>query len=84
MKIVIIGGAGLIGTKVAARVRSEGHEVVAASPDTGVDAFTGHGLPAALSGADAVIDVSNSRSCDARAVMDFFETSTRNLLPAEG
>src|SRR5688572_1403131 len=83
MKIVIIGGTGLIGSKVAARLRQLGHEVIAASPDTGVNTITGEGLDDVLKGADVVVDVANSPSFEDKAVMEFFETSGRNLLAAE-
>src|SRR5688500_13494398 len=83
MKIVIIGGTGLIGSKVATKLRQLGHEVIAASPDTGVNTITGEGLDEALRGTDAVIDVANSPSFEDKAVMEFFETSGRNLLAAE-
>ncbi|QYC40960.1 NmrA-like family protein [Nonomuraea coxensis DSM 45129] len=83
MKIVVIGGTGLIGSKVVARLAQEGHEAVAASPRTGVNALTGEGLDRALAGARTVVDVSNSPSFEPAAVMEFFETSTRNLLAAE-
>ena len=83
MKIVIIGGTGLIGSKVAARLRQLGREVIAASPDTGVNTITGEGLDDALKGADVVVDVANSPSFEDKAVMQFFETSGRNLLAAE-
>jgi uncharacterized protein YbjT (DUF2867 family) len=83
MKIVIIGGSGLIGSKLAPMLRDRGHEVVAASPSTGVNTLTGEGLNAALVGAAVVVDVSNSPSFEDRAVLEFFETSTRNLLAAE-
>src|SRR5688572_15469413 len=83
MKIVIIGGTGLIGSKVATKLRQLGHEVIAASPDTGVNTITGEGLDDALKGADVVIDVANSPSFEDKAVMEFFETSGRNLLAAE-
>jgi uncharacterized protein YbjT (DUF2867 family) len=82
MKITIIGGTGLIGSKVVSKLRTQGHDVVAASPDSGVDTTTGAGLAAALQGASAVVDVSNSPSFEDAAVMKFFETSTRNLLAA--
>ena len=84
MKIVVIGGSGLIGSKVVARLKEKGHETVAASPNTGVNTLTGEGLADALNGADAVVDVSNAPSWEDAAVMDFFTTSTRNLLSAEG
>ena len=82
MKIVVIGGSGLIGTKLVKQLRELGHEVVAASPSKGVNAVTGEGLAAALTGAHTVIDVSNSPSFEAKAVLEFFEKSTRNLLAA--
>jgi len=80
MKVVVIGGTGLIGSKVVTRLRQQGHDAVAAAPDTGVNTLTGEGLDAALEGASAVVDVSNSPSFEDSAVMDFFLTSTRNLL----
>ena len=83
MKVVIIGGTGLIGAKVAAILRGEGHEVVAASPSTGVNALTGEGLPDAMAAADVVVDLANSPSWEDQAVLAFFETSSRNLLAAE-
>lgn len=83
MKIVIIGGTGLIGSKVVGRLREHGHETVAAAPNTGVNTLTGEGLAEALAGASVVIDVSNSPSFEDAAVLEFFETSTRNLLAAE-
>jgi uncharacterized protein YbjT (DUF2867 family) len=83
MKIVVIGGSGLIGSKVVTKLREQGHEPIAASPDSGVNTLTGEGLAEALDGASVVIDVSNSPSFDDAAVMAFFETSTRNLLRAE-
>lgn len=83
MKIVVIGGSGLIGKKLAAILQQRGHEVAPASPSTGVNALTGEGLAGALAGADVVVDVSNSPSFADAAVMEFFETSTRNLLAAE-
>jgi uncharacterized protein YbjT (DUF2867 family) len=83
MKIVIIGGTGLIGTKLANRLRAKGHEVVAASPNTGVDTITRKGLAEALIGAEVVVDVANSPSFEDKAVMEFFATSGRNLLAAE-
>ena len=82
MKLVIIGGTGLIGSKLVARLREHGHEAVPASPDTGVNTLTGKGLPEALQGASVVVDVSNSPSFEPAAVMEFFTTSTRNLLEA--
>lgn len=83
MKFVIIGGTGLIGSKVTAKLRALGHEVVPAAPNTGVNTITGEGLDDALKGADVVVDVANSPSFDDKAVMDFFQTSGRNLLAAE-
>ncbi len=82
MKIVVIGGTGLIGSNVVQRLRANGHETVAASPRTGVDTLTGAGLAEALAGAQAVLDVSNSPSFEDQAVMAFFETAGRNLLAA--
>jgi len=83
MKIVVIGGTGLIGSKVVEKLRAQGHDAVSASPASGVDTLTGAGLAAALADASVVVDVSNSPSFEDRAVMAFFETSTRNLLEAE-
>ena len=83
MKIVVIGGTGLIGSKTVAILRQRGHEVVAASPDTGVNTITGEGLKEALAGAQVVIDLANSPSFENKAVLEFFETSERHLLPAE-
>jgi uncharacterized protein YbjT (DUF2867 family) len=83
MKIVVIGGTGLIGSKAVAMLRQGGHEVVAASPKTGVNSITGEGLTEAMAGAQVVIDLTNSPSFEDRAVLAFFETSGRNLLPAE-
>ena len=83
MKVVVIGGTGLVGSKVVARLNEHGHEAVAAAPDTGVNTITGEGLTEALQGADVVVDVSNSPSFEDRAVLEFFETSTRNLLAAK-
>jgi len=82
MKIVVIGGSGLIGSKLVTRLREHGYEAVAASPNTGVNTLTGEGLAGALANATAVIDVSNSPSFDDAPVLEFFETSTRNLLAA--
>jgi len=83
MKIVVIGGSGLIGSKLVKKLRQLGHEVVAASPSSGVNSITGEGLAEALAGAQAVVDVTNSPSWEDKAVLEFFETSTRNLLAAE-
>ena len=83
MKIVVIGGTGLIGSKTVAILRQAGHEVVAASPRSGVNAITGEGLKEAMAGTQVVIDVANSPSFEDKAVLDFFETSGRNLLAAE-
>ena len=83
MKIVVIGGSGLIGSKVVNTLRQAGHEVVAASPSTGVNTLTGEGLAEALAGAQVVVDVANSPSFEDHAVLEFFQTSGRNLLAAE-
>ena len=83
MKIVIIGGTGLIGSKLVTRLLQHGHEAVPAAPGTGVNTLTGEGLSRALDGADVVVDVSNSPSYAEGPAMEFFETSTRNLLAAE-
>jgi uncharacterized protein YbjT (DUF2867 family) len=83
MKIVVIGGSGLIGKKLVNNLRRQGHQVVAASPSSGVNTLTGEGLAEALTGAEVVVDVANSPSWEDKAVMDFFETSGRNLLAAE-
>jgi uncharacterized protein YbjT (DUF2867 family) len=83
MKIVVIGGTGLIGSKLVALLRQRGHEVLAGSPNTGVNTLTGEGLPAALAGARVVVDVANSPSFEDTAVMKFFQTAGRNLLEAE-
>jgi uncharacterized protein YbjT (DUF2867 family) len=80
MKLVIIGGTGLVGSKVVARLREFGYDAVAASPDTGVNTITGQGLAEVLQGASVIVDVSNSPSFEEAAVMEFFTTSTRNLL----
>jgi len=82
-KVVVIGGTGLIGSKVVARLAEHGHEAIAASPKPGVNTLTGEGLPEVLSGAQVVVDVSNSPSFEDKAVLDFFTTSTGNLLAAE-
>ncbi len=83
MKIVVIGGTGLIGSKLVAKLREHGHEAVPAAPSTGVDTLTGDGLAEALTGADVVVDVSNSPSFADDPVMHFFRTSTTNILAAE-
>ena len=83
MKIVVIGGSGLIGSKLVTKLREHEHEAIAASPDSGVNTLTGEGLAEALKGASVVVDVSNSPSWEDSAVMKFFETSTRNLLAYE-
>jgi len=83
VKIVVIGGTGLIGSKLVAKLREQKHEAIAASPNTGVNTVTGEGLAAALQGASVVVDVSNSPSWEDAAVLKFFETSTRNLLQYE-
>jgi uncharacterized protein YbjT (DUF2867 family) len=84
MKLVIIGGTGLIGSKLVTKLRERGHDAVAASPNTGVNTLTGEGLAEVLRGASVVVDVSNSPSFEDAAVMEFFTTSTRNLLKAAG
>ena len=83
MKIVVIGGTGLIGSKVVAKLRERGHDAVSASPNSGVNTLTGEGLAEVCEGASVVVDVSNSPSFEDAAVMDFFKTSTRNLLAFE-
>ena len=83
MKIVVIGGTGLIGSKTVAILRQGGHEVVAASPRSGVNTITGEGLKQAMAGTHVVIDLANSPSFEDKAVLEFFETSGRNLLAAE-
>jgi uncharacterized protein YbjT (DUF2867 family) len=83
MKIVVIGGSGLIGSKLVTKLHEHGHEAIAASPNSGVNTLTGQGLAEALKGASVVVDVSNSPSWEDAAVMNFFETSTRNLLACE-
>ncbi len=83
MKVVVIGGSGLIGSKLVAKLTEHGHEAIAASPNSGVNTLTGEGLPEVLEGAAVVVDVSNSPSFEDGAVLEFFETSTRNLLAAE-
>jgi uncharacterized protein YbjT (DUF2867 family) len=83
MKVVVIGGTGLIGSKVVTILRSQGHDAVAASPRSGVNTITGEGLAEALAGASVVVDVSNAPSFADEAVLEFFQTSTSNLLAAE-
>ncbi|MEX3934854.1 SDR family oxidoreductase [Paraburkholderia phymatum] len=83
MKIVVIGGTGLIGSKTVPILRESGHEVIAASPRSGINAITGEGLEEAMRGAQVVIDLANSPSFEDKAVLEFFETSSRNLLAAE-
>jgi uncharacterized protein YbjT (DUF2867 family) len=83
MKIAVIGGSGLIGSKLVAKLDERGHETVAASPSTGVDTLTGQGLADAVAGAAVVVDVSNAPSFEDAAALEFFDTSTRNLLAAE-
>jgi uncharacterized protein YbjT (DUF2867 family) len=83
MKIVVIGGTGLIGSKLVDNLRKDGHEALAASPDTGVDEITGEGLAEAFEGAQVVVDVANAPAWDDAAVLDFFETASHNVLTAE-
>src|SRR5262245_2577097 len=83
MKIVVIGGSGLIGSKLVTKLSAQGHHAVAASPNSGVNTLTGEGLAEVLAGASVVVDVSNSPSFEDAAVLKFFETSTRNLLTYE-
>jgi uncharacterized protein YbjT (DUF2867 family) len=83
MPIVVIGGSGLIGSKLVKKLREQGHEAVAASPNSGVNSVTGEGLAEVLKGASVVVDVSNAPSWEDKAVMEFFTTSTRNLLTYE-
>lgn len=83
MKIVVIGGTGLIGTKVVNNLRQKGHEVIAASPNTGINTITGEGLAEAMVNTDVVVDLANSPSFEEKAVMEFFQTAGRNLLGAE-
>lgn len=83
MKIVVIGGTGLIGSKTVVILRQSGHEVVAASPKNGINSITGEGLKEAMAGAQVVIDLANSPSFEDKAVLEFFETSSRNLLAVE-
>lgn len=83
MKIVVIGGSGLIGSKLVDQLREAGHDALAASPDSGVDILTGEGLSEALEGAEVVVDVANAPAWDDAAVLDFFQTSSRKVLSAE-
>src|SRR5262245_60389046 len=83
MKIVVIGGTGLIGSRVVSKLRQGGHDVLAASPNSGVNTITGEGLAQALAGAEVVVDLANSPSFDAQPALQFFETAGRNLLAAE-
>src|SRR5689334_3177884 len=83
-KIVVIGGTGLIGSKLIEKLNARGYEAVAAAPNTGVNTLTGEGLAEVLNNASIVVDVSNSPSFEEKAVMEFFQTSTRNLLAYEG
>lgn len=83
MKVVVIGGTGLIGSNLVKKLRDKGHEVIAASPSTGVNTITGEGLAAAFKGANVVVDVANSPSFEDKAVLEFFETSGHNIIAAE-
>ena len=83
MKIVVIGGTGLIGSKVVEKLKQKGHQAIAAAPNTGVNTITGEGLAEALAGADVVVDVANSPSFEDKAAMDFFQTAGRNITAAE-
>ena len=83
MRIVVIGGTGLIGSKLVKKLREHGHEALAASPDSGVDTLTGEGLAEALQGAEVVVDVANAPIWEDEAVLDFFQTSSRNIMTAE-
>ncbi|HYV70145.1 MAG TPA: SDR family oxidoreductase [Pseudolabrys sp.] len=83
MKVVVIGGTGLIGSKVVEKLKQKGHEVIAAAPNTGVNTITGEGLKEAMAGTQVVIDLANSPSFEDKAVLEFFQTSGRNLLAAE-
>jgi uncharacterized protein YbjT (DUF2867 family) len=83
MRIVVIGGTGLIGSKVVEKLKQKGHEAIAAAPNTGVNTITGEGLKEAMAGAQVVIDLANSPSFEDKAVLEFFETAGRNLLAAE-
>jgi uncharacterized protein YbjT (DUF2867 family) len=83
MKVVVIGGTGLIGSKVVAKLKQQGHDAIAAAPNTGVNTMTGEGLAEAMAGAEVVVDVSNSPSFEDKAAMDFFQTAGRNITAAE-
>jgi uncharacterized protein YbjT (DUF2867 family) len=83
MKIIVIGGTGLIGSKVVANLKQKGHEALAAAPNTGVNTISGEGLTKAMAGTQVVVDVANSPSFEDKAVLEFFETSGRNVLSAE-
>ena len=83
MKVVVVGGTGLIGSRVIEQLKQKGHEAIAAAPNTGVNTITGEGLKEAMAGAQVVIDLANSPSFKDKAVLEFFETSGRNLLAAE-
>ena len=83
MKIVVIGGTGLIGSKVVRKLQQKGHEAIAAAPNTGVNTITGEGLLAALAGTQVVVDVANSPSFDAQPAMNFFQTAGKNLIASE-
>ena len=83
MKIVVVGGTGLIGSRVVEKLKQKGHEAIAATPNTGVNTITGEGLKEAMAGAQVVIDLANSPSFEDKAVLEFFQTSGRNLLAAE-
>jgi uncharacterized protein YbjT (DUF2867 family) len=83
MKVVVIGGTGLIGSKAVEKLKQKGHEAIAAAPNTGVNTITGEGLPSALSGAQVVVDLANSPSFEDQAAMEFFQTAGKNLIAAE-
>src|SRR4051794_40630869 len=82
MKVVVIGGTGTLGSQIVAKLQEDGHETLAASPDSGVDTITGEGLAEALAGAEAVVDAANAPAWDDDAVMEFFQTASRNLTAA--